>query len=285
MEIQNNVNTGLLQNFLEHLPERALRLSLRIVLAGLAFLIGIQLIRLIRHILKKALLKSKVDESASCFIDSFVKYLLYFILILTIAASLGVDATSILALLGSASVAIGLAVQGSLSNLIGGIMILVLKPFSSGDYIMDSQGNEGKVDAIDVIYTHLRTLDNKMIVLPNGTLANSSVVNYTKCKERRIDIRVGIAYEEDIRKVREVILALLEQDENILANKEKKIVVDSLGDSSVNLSIMCWVTKKNYWEMKWKLTEQIKYALDDAGIRIPFPQLDVHNVDVRNKNS
>ncbi len=275
-ELQEEVNTGLIEAFFDQLPERAFHLGLRVVLAGLSFLIGVQLIRLIRHILKKALKKSKVDESAQHFIDSFVKFGLYFILILTIAGTLGVDATSILALLGSASVAIGLAVQGSLGNLIGGIMILILKPFIAGDYIKDSQGNEGTVDTIDVIYTHLRTMDNKVIVLPNGNLANSSITNYTKCRERRIDISVGIAYEEDIRKTREIITTLLDTEMDVLQDREKRIVVDSLGESSINLIVRCWAAKENYWEVKWLLTEKIKYALDEAEIKIPFPQLDVH---------
>ncbi|MBQ8597728.1 MAG: mechanosensitive ion channel, partial [Lachnospiraceae bacterium] len=145
-----NVNPGVIEKFLQELPEKAFHLGLRVVLAVLALLVGIQLIRLIRHVLKKALKRSKIDESATRFIDSFVKYALYFVLVLTIASSLGVDAASIIAILGSASVAVGLALQGSLSNLAGGILILVLKPFSIGDYIVDSQGNEGVVDVIEV---------------------------------------------------------------------------------------------------------------------------------------
>lgn len=275
-ELQAEVNPGVIEKFLEQLPEKAFHLGLRIVLAALALLVGIQLIRLIRHILKKALKKGRIEESALHFIDSFVKFALYFILILSIAAGIGVDATSILAILGSAGVAIGLAVQGSLGNLVGGILILILKPFGVGDYIKDNQGNEGTVDTIDIFFTQLRTMDNKAIFLPNGNLANGSITNYTKCTERRIDIPVGIAYEEDIRTARTVINGVLAEEEAVLKSREKLVFVDSLGESSVNLIVRCWVRKENYWETKWKLTEQVKYALDDANIRIPFPQLDIH---------
>lgn len=190
------MDPGFIEEFLEKLPEKAFHLGLRVALAGLAFLVGIQLIRLLRHILKKALGRSRIEESAVRFIDSFVKFSLYFVLILMIASSLGVDAASILALLGSASVAIGLAVQGSLSNFAGGVLLLVLKPFSAGDYIKDGLGNEGTVDAVDIFYTQLITPDNRAVVLPNGTLANGAITNFTKCGERRIDIPVGIAYED-----------------------------------------------------------------------------------------
>lgn len=182
------VDRGIIEKFLEELPEKAFRLGIRIVLAFLVLLIGIQMIRLVRSILRKALKRGRVDESAVRFIDSFVKYGLYFLLVILIASWMGVDAASIIALLGSASVAIGLALQGSLSNLAGGVLILILKPFTIGDYIRDGQGNEGTVDTIDVFYTHLVTPDNKAVVLPNGTLAGGCITNYTQCDKRRIDL-------------------------------------------------------------------------------------------------
>ena len=271
-----NVDPGVIGKFLEELPEKAFRLSLRVVLAALALLIGIQLIRLVRHVLKKALKRSKVDESASRFIDSFVKYALYFVLVLTIASSLGVDAASIIAILGSASVAVGLALQGSLSNLAGGILILLLKPFSIGDYIMDSQGNEGIVDVIEVFYTRIHTADNKMIMLPNGALANGHITNFTRCKERRVDIPVSISYRTDIKTAKAVLMQVLEEETSALKEKEKAVFVDYLGESGINMNVRCWVGTEEYWEAKWRLAENVKYALDDAGIEIPYPQMDVH---------
>lgn len=270
------VDRGIIEKFLEELPEKVFRLGIRIVLAFLVLLVGVQLIKLARSILKKGLKRSRVDESAVRFIDSFVKYSLYFLLVILIASWMGVDAASIIALLGSASVAVGLALQGSLSNLAGGVLILILKPFSIGDYIRDGLGNEGTVDTIDVFYTHLITPDNKSIVLPNGTLSGGCITNYTKCDRRRIDISVGIAYEEDIRKAREVLLQVLMEEPGILKDEDMRVFVDSLADSAVLLNVRGWAEKDAFWETKWHLAENVKYALDDAGIRIPFPQMDVH---------
>ena len=271
-----NVNPGVIEKFLQELPEKAFHLGLRVVLAVLALLVGIQLIRLIRHVLKKALKRSKIDESATRFIDSFVKYALYFVLVLTIASSLGVDAASIIAILGSASVAVGLALQGSLSNLAGGILILVLKPFSIGDYIVDSQGNEGVVDVIEVFYTRIHTADNKMIVLPNGTLANGHITNCTRCKERRIDIPVSVSYKTDIKEAKAVLMQVLNDEPAAIKDKDLMVYVDSLGESGINMNVRCWAGTDEYWEVKWRLIENVKYALDDAGIEIPYPQMDVH---------
>lgn len=277
MDIQQiGKEAGLIEKFLQELPEKAFHLGLRVVLAALAFLIGIQLIRLIRHVLKKALDRSRVDDSAVSFIDSFVKFGMYFILVLTIASGLGVDAASIIALLGSASVAIGLAVQGSLSNFAGGVLLLILKPFAPGDYIRDGAGNEGTVENIDVFYTHLVTPDHKSIVLPNGTLANGTITNFTKCPTRRLDILVGISYKDDIKRAKEVLINLLKADPAVLKDEDILVFVDTLGESSVILNLRCWTLQSDYWTVKWRLTEETKYALDEAGIHIPYPQIDVH---------
>lgn len=274
--LENEVDRGFIEEFLSQLPEKAFHLGLRVVLAGLAFLVGVQLIRILRHVIKKALGRSRIEESAMRFIDSFIKFGLYFVLILMIASSLGVDAASILAILGSASVAIGLAVQGSLSNFAGGVLLLILKPFTAGDYIKDGLGNEGTVDAVDIFYTQLITPDNRVVVLPNGTLANGTITNFTRCRERRIDIPVGIAYEEDIGKAREVIESVLRADAAVIADRDIMVFVDSLGESSVNLNARCWAVQEDFWPAKWRLTEAVKYALDEAGIRIPYPQMDIH---------
>ncbi len=274
--MDEKINTGVIGTFLDQLPEKAFHLGLRVVLAALAFLIGVQLARLLRSMIKKALKRSRVDDNAVHFIDSFVKFSLYFVLILMIASGMGVDAASILALLGSASVAIGLAVQGSLSNFAGGVLLLILKPFVAGEYIKDNEGNEGTVEAVDIFYTQLITPDNKVVVLPNGNLANGTITNYTRCQERRIDIPVGISYREDIRKAREIMEKVAGEEPGVIQEREIRAFVDSLGESSVNLNVRCWASQSDYWNTKWHLTEQIKYALDEAGISIPFPQLDVH---------
>lgn len=271
------VNIGLLEKFLDELPDRAMRLGMRVVLAVLVLIIGIQLIKVIRKIVKKSMQKGNADPGVTQFIDSFFKVSLYILLIITIASGFGMDAASILAVLGSAGVAIGLAIQGSLSNFVGGVLILLLKPFKVGDYIKeDTKGNEGTVMAIELFYTKLATVDNKVIVLPNGTLANSSLTNVTACDSRRLDISVGISYDSDIRQAKEVLQKVLAEDVAVLKDKEHFVYVEELADSSVKMGIRCWLKMDDFWAGKWRITENVKYALDDTGVVIPYPQMDVH---------
>lgn len=267
----------MIEKFIQELPEKAWNLGTRIVLAAIVLFIGMQLIRLIRRLVRKSLERGGADQGVLQFIDSFLKFSLYIVLLLTIASGFGLDAASILALLGSAGVAIGLAIQGSLANFVGGVLILLLKPFKVGDYIKeDTNGNEGTVVSIELFYTRLTTADNRVIVLPNGTLANSSLTNVTACDSRRLDIKVGISYDADIRRAKDILQRVLEEDEGVLKEKEHFVYVDELAESSVNLGIRCWLSMDGYWKGKWRLTENVKYALDEAEIRIPYPQMDVH---------
>lgn len=264
-------------SFLEELPNKILQLGVRVLLALLIFLIGGQLIKLVRKIIRKSMERAHAETGAVQFVDSFVKAALYVVLVFFIASFLGADAASIVALLGSAGVAIGLAVQGSLSNLAGGVLILLLKPFKVGDYIIENAGKqEGTVSEIQIFYTKLLTPDNRVIVLPNGTLANNSLVNVTAAKHRRLDITVSISYDSDIRKAKEVLQKVLETDMAVKKDMEMRVFVNELAASSVDLGVRCWLENTDYWEGKWRITENCKYALDEAGITIPFPQLDVH---------
>ena len=164
-----------------------------------------------------------------------------------------------------------------MSNLAGGVLILMLKPFKVGDYIKENNtGQEGTVSEIKIFYTKLTTADNKMIVLPNGSLANNSLINMTAAQFRRLDIIIGISYDSDIKKAKEVLMSVLEKNEFIMKDREKIVYVDELAASSVNLGVRCYLTNENYWEGKWSITEKCKYALDEAGIEIPYQQLDVH---------
>ena len=267
---------GLIQSYLQKLPEAALRFGIRVLLALLVFFIGTQLIRLIGRILRKSLQRGNADTGVIQFLSSFVKIALYVILIFFIASGFGLDAASVVALLGSAGVALGLAVQGSLSNFAGGVLILLLKPFKVGDYIITNNGNEGTVIEIQIFYTKLTTGDNRLVVIPNGELSNSSMINASAMPRRRIDIPVGISYQADIRQAREVLMKLLESDDKVLKDQDRKVYVDSLGESAVMLGVRCYVESGDFWETKWRLTENIKYALDEAGISIPYNQLDVH---------
>ena len=275
--VEEVMKPGILKSFLEKLPEKALQLGVRVLLAVLCFLIGVQLIKLIRKIIKKSMQRAGAELGAVQFVDSFVKAALYILLVLMLASSFGVDAASIVAVLGSAGVAIGLAIQGSLSNLAGGVLILLLKPFRVGDYIVESStGKEATVTEIQIFYTRLLTVDNKTVILPNGSLANNSIVNITAQANRRMDISVSVSYSADLKRTKEVLLNVLQKDEAVLKDKERVVFVDELGASGVNLGVRCWFKQEDYWAGKWRITENCKLALDEAGIEIPFNQLDVH---------
>ncbi len=265
-----------IEQFISGLPEKALRMGLRVLLALVVFLLGVQLIKLARRIVRRSLERGKVDVGVRQFTDSFLKAVLYILLVFMIAGGFGVDAASVVALLGSAGVAIGLAVQGSLSNLAGGVLILILKPFLVGDYIIEGGGKEGTVTEIQLFYTRLLTPDNRTVILPNGALANGSLVNVTADKYRRCDISVGISYQSDLQTAREALMGMLEADPAVLKDRDMWVVVDALGESAIQLIVRCWFTNEEYWDGRYRLTEGIKTVLDQAGIQIPYPQLDVH---------
>jgi len=243
---------------------------------SLVFLfIGLKVINLLRKILKRALNKSSVDTGVVQFLDSFVKIAAYAVLILTLLARFGVQTTSFITLLGSAGVAIGLSLQGSLSNFAGGILILLLKPFVVGDYI-NACGCEGAVTEISLFATTLHTADNRNVVIPNGTLSNSNIVNYSANEKRRVDMSVDVAYNSDLKRAREVIMEILDRDEKVLKDPAYVVAVDNLGDSGITILIRPWVKTEDYWEVKWRILEQVHDRLDEEGIDIPFPQMTVH---------
>lgn len=275
--LEEMIQPGVLKSFFEKLPEKALHLGVRVLLAVVCFLIGVQLIKLIRKIIKKSMQRASAELGAVQFVDSFVKAALYVLLVLMLASSFGVDAASIVAVLGSAGVAIGLAIQGSLSNLAGGVLILLLKPFRVGDYILESStGKEGTVTEIQIFYTKLLTVDNKTVILPNGSLANNSIVNMTAQANRRMDIIVSVSYRADLKRAKEVLMNVLMEDDAVLKDMDRMVFVDELAASSVNLGVRCWFKQADFWTGKWRVTENCKLALDEAGIEIPFNQLDVH---------
>ncbi len=268
---------SIFQQFMETLPQKALNLGVRVVLALVFFFVGAQVIKLIRKILKKSLQRANADVGVVQFLDSFVKFALYIVLIFMIGSSFGLDATSVVAVLGSAGVAIGLALQGSLSNLAGGVLILLLKPFKVGDYIIeDTNKNEGTVTEIQIFYTKLTTPDERTVVLPNGTLANSSLTNVTDIGIRRLDMTVGISYKADLLLAKETAKNLLKADPASLKNKEMDVFVSELGDSAVLLNLRCYVKTEDYWPARGRILEAVKLTYDEKGIEIPYPQMDVH---------
>lgn len=251
--------------------------GLKVVYAIIIFIIGRYLIKWVRKIVKSAFARSSADAGVATFVDSLLKFGLYAILIFTIATKFGVDTASVAAIIASAGVAVGLALQGSLSNFAGGVLILLLKPFVVGDYIIeDNHKNEGTVKEIQLFYTKLTTIDNKTVIIPNGMLTNNSLTNVTEKDERCLELKFGISYDSDLRKAKEVARRLLDQEDRIMKDKDILIFVDELAASSIVIGMRAWVSTGEYWNVKWKLQEEIKLAMDAEGIEIPYQKLDVH---------
>ena len=249
----------------------------RVLLAILVYIIASKLIHKLCKFIVMSMKKANADTGVTQFVSSFVKAALYGLLIITIATSFGVKESSIAALLASSGVAIGLALQGGLSNLAGGVIILILRPFSIGDYIIEcTDKQEGTVVKIDLFYTTLSTVDNRRITIPNGNLTSASIVNVTARDQRKLEIKVEIAYSADLKKAKGILERLLHEDENILSDQEMQVFVDELGSSGIMLGLRAWVSTDQYWPTKWRLNEEIKLAFDEEGIEIPFPQMDVH---------
>ena len=260
----------------DSIPE-LITFGLKVLAALVAFFVGRLVIRWIRKIVRRSFERSGADKGVEQFVDSLLKYGLYALLVFSLISSLGFDTTSVAAVLASGGVAIGLALQGSLSNFAGGVLILLLKPFVVGDYIIeDSNGKEGTVKEIQIFYTKLSTIDNKTIVIPNGMLTNNSITNATAKDERQLDLRVSISYDADIRQAKSVIENLLIKDECIIKNEQINVFVHELADNAVVLGIRAWVKTEEYWETRWRLLEEIKILLDENGIEIPYPQMAVH---------
>ena len=251
--------------------------GLQVIMALIVFFVGRLVIKWIRKIVRRSFERSGADKGVEQFVDSLLKYGLYALLIFTLISGLGFDTTSVAALVASSGVAIGLALQGSLSNFAGGVLILLLKPFAVGDYIIeDTNGKEGTVKEIQIFYTKLTTIDNKTIVIPNGMLTNNSITNASAKDERQQDLRVGISYDADIKKVKSVIENVLVKDASIIKNEQILVFVDDLADSAVVLGVRAWVKNEEYWDTRWRMLEEIKLALDENEIEIPYPQMTVH---------
>ncbi|MFR3386890.1 MAG: mechanosensitive ion channel family protein [Lachnospiraceae bacterium] len=260
----------------ENIPN-IIEFGVKVLFAILFFLVGRAVIKWIRKIVRHSMERSNADVGVRQFVDSVLKVILYFILLFSIATKFGVDAASVAALIASGGVAIGLALQGSLSNFAGGVLILLLKPFEVGDYIIeDTNKNEGTVKEIQIFYTKLSTIDNKTIVIPNGILTNNSLTNATAKDERRLDLKVDISYEASIKEAKAVIETILKNDEAVLQDEDINVFVDALGESSVVLGARAWTKNEDFWSAKWRILEEIKEQLDAHHISIPYQQLMVH---------
>lgn len=277
LETLQKVDKNLIQQYLEDMLPNILNFAVQIILAVLLYLAGKRVIAFIRKFLRKSLERRGVDIGVRQFLDSVSKYCLYFVLWLMILTLFGITTASVIAVLGSAGLTLGLALQGSLANFAGGVLILLLGPFHVGDYIISGEtGHEGTVREISTFYTRIQTADNQTVMIPNGRLADGAIVNVTGQQTRRIDILVGISYDADLKKAKQLLGSLAEKEERILTDQPVNVFVSALSDSSVEVGCRFWVKSEDYWKTKWDMLEAVKLTFDEHGIQIPFPQMDVH---------
>lgn len=245
--------------------------GMRLVAAIITLLVGLWVINWLNRVIFNLMVKKDVDISLRPFLKSVFAVALRILLIIIVIAQLGVEMTSFIAILGSAGLAIGLALQGSLSNFAGGVLILTIKPFRVGDFI-EAQGQSGTVDMINIFNTVLKTPDNKTIFIPNGPLANSVVVNFTIEKTRRVELKFAVSVNNDIGKVRQILHDLIQADERVLPDPAPAIVVTDFAEHSLTLSVRVWVNKENYWAFFWDMNEHAKSAFEEQGIQMPVPR-------------
>ena len=270
-------SASLLKRTLDDLGNWLVDKAASVLIAVLFLAIGMKIVSLIVRFFRRSFEKSKVETSVAGFLVSVIRVVCYILVFITAATIVGVEVTSFVTILGTASMAIGLALQGALSNLAGGVLILMLKPFSVGDYIIENDKNmEGTVVSIDIFYTRLLTYDNKMVVIPNGVLTNNSLVNVTNEVNRKLELKISIAYDSDIKKVKELVYNLLEQERRVLVNEPKDVFIDSFDDNGMTLGIRAWVKTADYWNTMWDMREKVKEAFDANDIEIPYKRVDVN---------
>jgi small conductance mechanosensitive channel len=264
---------------MEAIKDQALSMMLyygpRVLLALAVLYFGFKLVGKLSLMLERALANKDVDASLRPFLRTIVSLILKVAIFISVASMVGIETTSFVAVLGAAGLAVGLALQGHLANFAGGTLILLLKPYKVGD-VIEAQGYVGKVNEIQIFNTILKTADNKTVFIPNGPLSNGSLINYSTEENRRVDLVFGIGYGDNIAAAREVILKVIGTQTRIFSDPEPVIVVSALADSSVNFAVRVWCKGADYWDIFFYLQEQVKVSFDEAGISIPFPQMDVH---------
>ncbi len=247
----------------------------KLVLAIITLIIGLWLIGKLMKAIRAALTKRQIEPTLEGFLESIISVILKILLLISVAAMVGVETTSFIAVLGAAGLAIGLALQGSLANFAGGVLILFFKPFKVGD-VIEAQGYLGRVNHIQIFNTILLTLDNQRVIIPNGILSNGCVTNLFTEETRRVDMTFGVSYGDDIAQVRKVLEGLIAADERILKDPDHDLFLSEHGASSINFLMRVWCKSSDYWPVYFDMHEKVKLAFDEAGISIPFPQRDVH---------
>jgi len=250
-------------------------LGIKIATALAIFLVGKFVVRLVVSAIAKLMQKQEVDKTLETFICNLVRTALMVVVVIAAIGAIGIETTSFIAIFGAAGLAVGLALQGSLSNFASGVLIVLFRPYRVGDWI-EAAGISGSVEQVQILTTILKTGDNKQIIVPNSQIMDSIITNYSANDTRRVDMVVGVSYSDDIDKVRETIMELIAADDRILAEPAPRIAVSQLADSSVNFIVRPWVKTSEYWDVLFDLTEAVKKRFDKEGISIPFPQQDVH---------
>jgi len=249
--------------------------GVNIISALIILFIGNLIVKAVANSVSKVLQKKKMDRAVVEFVHGLVRYLLFVIVLIAALGRLGVQTASVVAVIGAAGLAVGLALQGSLSNFAAGVLIVAFRPFKSGDYV-EIGGVAGSVDSIQIFQTVLTTPDNKMVVVPNGSVIGSPITNYSRHDTRRIDLMIGVSYNADLQKTKALLTKICESDERVLKTPGVQVGVHTLADSSVNFVVRPWVNTAEYWDVYFDLMQAIKEGLDNEGIEIPFPQMDVH---------
>lgn len=282
-EVQENLdqlrNNAVMETLRSWAPE-GIAFGIKLLIALVIFFIGSRIIKLIYHMLNRSFKRVDMEVSLRKFLLSVLNAAMYCLLAFMIAGQIGVNSASIVALLGSASIAVGLAVQGSLANFAGGVLILLMKPFRVGDYIVSKDG-EGTVRSIGLVYTVLNTGDNKQVVIPNGTLSNSPLTNVTAMDKRRLDVLVGIGYHSDLKKAKEIMGRIFHSQEKVLKEEPIDVFVSDLTENSVTIGGRGWTSIDDYWPVRWEILERVKLEFEAAGIEIPISRMEVQVEDRR----
>ncbi|NNN44551.1 MULTISPECIES: small-conductance mechanosensitive channel MscS [Vibrio] len=270
VESFNQVNT-----WLQSHSDLLIQYGVNIISAILILFIGNIVVKMIAGSVSKLLKSKQMDKAVVDFIHALVRYTLFIVVLIAALGRLGVQTASVVAIIGAAGLAVGLALQGSLSNFAAGVLIVAFRPFKSGDYV-EMAGTAGSVDSIQIFQTILKTPDNKMIVVPNSAVIGGAIVNYSRHDTRRVDLLIGVSYSSDLNKTKQVLREVVERDPRVLKEPKVTVEVHQLADSSINFIVRPWVKSTDYWPVYWELLHKIKEALDENGIDIPFPQMDVH---------
>ncbi len=276
-ELADKAEPGVLMKWFQSILPDLISFAFSVVLALVVYFIGSRLIKLLVKLVNRSMERHNFDEGVKTFLSSLVKYIAYIMLVVIILGLFGITATSISAAVAAMGVTIGLALQGALSNFAGGVLILVMHPFKIGDYIIEGSGkNEGTVVHINIIYTTLKTLDGRLIQIPNGSLAGTSLTNCSSIEKRMFNETVGISYDADVKKAKKLLLDIAEDIPSVISEDGIQVFVSELADSSVKVGLRFWVPVADYWPVKWATLERIKEVFDEEGVEICYNQLDIH---------